>query len=81
MHVKQIIVRQFGRRVPLHRQRQIIGVHALAVIFYCNQSLAARLERYLNPPRARVQSILHQLFNRRRRPLNNLARRNLINQI
>ena len=78
LHIEQIVRRQLGRRVPFHRQRQVFRIHAFAVVLNRNQRLAPGLERYLNPRRPRVQRVLHQLLDRRRRAFDNLARRNLV---
>ena len=68
-------------RVPLDRQPRIVRVHSLAVVLDAHLPLAAELDVNRQPPRAGVDRVLDQLLDDRRRPLDDLARRNLVREI
>ncbi len=59
--------------VPLHAQRQLVRVHAAAVIGDLDPLDAAACEPHGDARGAGVQRVLDQLAHRRRRPLDHLA--------
>jgi hypothetical protein len=77
--VMQVIgLDELARRVGLERQEQVVGEHPLAVVGHPDQVLPAALDGDLDPPGLRVDRILHQLLHDRRRPLDHLARGDLV---
>jgi len=64
--------------VPLDRERQLRADDAAAVILDQDQALAAVAERHRDLARAGVERVLDQLLDRARRPLDDLARRNAV---
>ena len=58
----EVAVGQLGGGVALHRQRQILGVHAAAVVDDADQPAAAVLDDDLDPARAGVERVLDQLL-------------------
>ena len=76
----QMVVRQLGRAVPLHRQRQAVRRHAVAVIGDLDPRGAALVERDRDPPGPGVDRVLDQLLDHRGRPLDHLARRDPVDQ-
>ena len=76
----QIAVRQFGRGVPLHRQFEIGGVHAVAVVGDADQLSPAGLDRHLDPPRACIESVFNEFLHGRGRPLDDFAGGDSVNQ-
>src|SRR5262245_28012651 len=67
--------------MSLDREARVLSRHAFAVVFHSNQLLAAQLDGNPDPGRARIDSVLDQLLDDRRRPLDDLAGRDLIRQI
>ena len=68
-------------RVPLEREQCIVARHAAAVVCHAQEPAPARLHVHLYAPRARVQSVLHQLLRDRSRPLHHFARGDLIDEM
>ena len=62
------------------RQSEIVGVHAGAVVGDADQRATARFDRDLDPPRAGVERVLDQLLDRRRRPLDDFAGGDAVDQ-
>src|SRR5579864_2077710 len=59
------------------REYRVLAAHPAAVIADCDESRAAALDLDTDRLGAGVERILDQLFQRRGRPLHDLARRNL----
>jgi hypothetical protein len=64
--------------VALERHQRVVPAHALAVVNNPDQAPAALLDLYHQPPRSRVQGVLHQLLDHRSRPLHHLAGGDLV---
>ncbi|MEJ1970486.1 MAG: hypothetical protein WDN03_17940 [Rhizomicrobium sp.] len=71
--MRKIVVAQLGGRVALDRQRQVAGVHAVAVVLHQDEIGAAIRDRDVDPRCAGIQRVLDQLLRRRGRPLHHLA--------
>ena len=65
--------RQLRGRVPLHRERQVGGGDAAAVVDDLDQLDAAALDRDADAGRAGVDGVLDQLLDDRDRALDHLA--------
>ncbi len=76
----EIAVRKFGGGVALHRQFEVGGIHAGAVVDNADQSASASLDGHLDAPRAGVERVLDQLLHRRGRPLHHLAGGDAVDQ-
>ena len=61
-----------------HGQRQLVGRDAAAVVDDADQLAAALLHRHVDPRRAGVERVLDQLLDDARRPLDHLARGDLV---
>ena len=70
----EIAVGQFRRRVPLDGKREIGFVHAPPVVDDPDEPPSASLDRDFDRLRAGVERVLDQFLDRRRRPLDHLAR-------
>ncbi len=70
----QVAVGNFRRRVPLDAQREIGFVHAAPVVDDADQPSPAGFDRDLDRLRPGVERVLDQFLDRRRRPLDHLAR-------
>ena len=70
-----------ARRVALEREPRIIRAHPLAVILDAHKALAAHLDVHLDAARACVDCVFDELFDDRRRALDNLAGSDLIGEI
>ena len=70
-------VANLGGGVAAQRQNGVLPAHSAAVIRNHQQRSAAALDFYRNRPRSGVERVLDQLFERGRRALDHLARRNL----
>ena len=70
----QVAVGNFRRRVPLDAQSEIRFVHAAPVVDDADQPSPAGLDRDLDRLRPGVERVLDQFLDRRRRPLDHLAR-------
>ncbi|MBK6396018.1 MAG: hypothetical protein IPF73_16180 [Betaproteobacteria bacterium] len=68
------------RRMPRDRERQVLAVDAPAVVHDADALDAAAGEVHVDARRARVEAVLDQLLQRRRRPLDDLARRDLVDE-
>ena len=77
---REIAVGNFRGGVTLDREREIVGVHAEAVVADPDQASPARLDRDVDARRAGVERVLDQLLDRRRRPLDHLARGDAVDQ-
>src|SRR5271165_1497214 len=76
----QVAVGNFRGRVPLDRQAQIRLLHAAPIVGNADQPAPARLDRDLDVARARVERVLHELLDRRGRPLDHFAGGDAVNQ-
>src|SRR5262249_29886151 len=70
----EIVVVQLRRRVAFDGEREIVGVHADAVVLDKDQVRAARRHRDLDPRGASVERVLDQLLGGAGRTLDHLAR-------
>ena len=59
--------------MALDAEREVVGVHAGAVVADADQRPPARFDRRFDATRAGVERVLDQLLDRRRRPLDHLA--------
>ena len=69
----QIVARQLGGGMALHRQGQLLGRHAEPVVHHLDQIAPAVPEGDIDAPGAGVDGILHQLLHRGGRALDHLA--------
>ena len=69
---------ELARRVPLKCQRQVGPAHSPAVIDHLDQLPAGTLDEDLDSACSGVDRILDQLLDDRRRPIDNLARRDAV---
>lgn len=78
--VQQIVPRQLRRRVPVQRGLHLFRSHPAAVIRHADHAFSpvANIDR--NPVRPGVDRVFHQLLHGRGRSLDDLARRDLVNQ-
>ena len=67
--------------MPLEGERRLLARHPLAVVFDGDQLLAAELDLDGEPARAGVDGVLDQLPDDRRRPLDDLAGRDLVGEL
>ena len=70
-------VADLARRVAGERENGVASTHALAVVAHPDRAQAAFLELDDDAPRAGVERVLEELFHDRRRPLDDLAGRDL----
>src|ERR1700681_3663594 len=63
--------------MPAQREDRVLAAHPATVVADCDESRAAALNLDTDRLGAGVERILDQLFQRRGRPLHDLARRNL----
>ena len=77
---RQVAVRQLRGGMALDGEREVAGVHAVAVVDDADQLSPARLDRYLDPPRAGIERVLDQLLDGRGRPLDHLAGGDAVDQ-
>jgi hypothetical protein len=75
------VLGQLGGGVALERQRQVLGRHPLPVVGHAHQRGAAVAQVDGDPARAGVQRVLHQLLHDRRRPLDDLAGGDLVDEM
>ena len=73
--------RDLRRRVPLDRERELVARDAGAVVGDADAPDAAALEVDVDLRRARVERVLEQLLQRRRRTLDDLARGDLVDEV
>jgi hypothetical protein len=66
--------------VPLDREREIIGAHSGPVIDDADQAASAAVDRDVDGGGARVERVLDQLLDGGGRPLDHLARGDLIDK-
>jgi hypothetical protein len=78
--LEQVVIRQFRGAVALDGQRQLVPAHAVAVIGDRDQRLAAFAQRHLDAGRAGIDGIFDEFLDRRRRPLDDLAGGNTVNE-
>ena len=67
--------------MPLDGELRVLRPHALAVVLDANQLLAAELDGDRDPGRARIERVLDQLLDHRRRPLDDFSGGNLIGEV
>ena len=60
------------------RERQLVALHAAAVVGDPNQAAAALLQRNLDGARAGIDGVLDQLLDHRGRALDHLSRRDAV---
>ena len=77
--LEEVVIRQFRGAVTLDGQRQLVAAHALAVIGDGDQRLAAFPQRDVDARRAGIDRILDEFLDRRRRPLDDLAGGDTVN--
>ena len=70
-----------ARRVTLERQPRILRAHPIAVVLDAHEPLAAQLDVDLDAARAGVDGVFDELFDDRRRTLDNLAGGDLIGEV
>ena len=75
---KIAVLGEFGGGVAGQRKRQLVAVHAAAVVGDPNEAAAALLQRNLDGARACIDGVLDQLLDHRCRPLDYLSRRDSI---
>ena len=68
------------RRVPLERERRVLGPHSGAVVENGDSEDAAALDVDGDAARARVERVLDELLHRRGGPLDDLARGDLVHE-
>ena len=73
--------RELRRRVPLDREAQVLAADAVAVVGHADAPDAAALEVDVDLRRARVERVLEQFLQRRRRALDDLARGDLVDEV
>ncbi|MCY1549519.1 hypothetical protein D9M68_856890 [compost metagenome] len=66
--------------MPGQRQRQIVRSDATTVVTHPQQLDPTLLDIHLDAPGARVQAVLEQFLDHRSRPLDHLARGDLVGQ-
>ncbi len=76
----QVAVRQFRGGVALDAKREVDGVHAGAVVDDADEAAPARLDGDVDPRGARVERVLHQLLDGGGRALDDLARRDAVDE-
>ena len=64
--------------MALEGQQRVVAHHAAAVIGHLDKLLAARFHLHADPRRSRIQRVLQQLLQHRRRTLHHLARGDLL---
>ena len=62
----------------LEGQREVVGRHPLAVVGDADEVLPAPLDRHVDPRRPGVDGVLQQFLDHARRPLDHLARGDLV---
>jgi hypothetical protein len=67
--------------VAFDGQKSVLLGHPVAVVLHLDSSPARRHQPHHNARRTRIQRVLDQLLDYRRRTLDNLARRDLVGQI
>jgi len=75
-----VLAAQLGGGVALQREPRVGALHAAAVVAHPNQLAPAVEEIDLHPLRTGIERVLHQLLHHRRRPLDHLARGDLVAQ-
>ena len=70
----EIVVGELGGGVALHRQSEVGGGHAAAIVADGDERATAVLDRDLDPPGAGVDRVLDQLLDHRGRAFDHLAR-------
>ena len=69
---------ELARGVAFKRQQRVVVRHPVTIVDHANHALAADFHFDANGLRTRVDGILQQLFDHRRRPLDNFARRDFV---
>jgi hypothetical protein len=70
-----------ARGMPFDGKPRIFRLHPLAIVFDADLLLAAELHVDCEPPRTGVYRVFDQFLDDRRRPLDDLARGNLVREI
>ncbi len=70
----------FAGRMALHCQREFCAGYTLAVVTHPDQASAALLDLNLDSPCPGIKTVFCQFLDHRRRPLDDLARSDLVNQ-
>ncbi len=70
---QEIVVGELRGAMTLDRQRQLVAIHADAVVADDDEALPAFLQRDVDAGRAGIDRVLDQLFERGRRTLDDLA--------
>ena len=80
-HVFQIVeAADLAGGVRCHRQRQFIHGDAATIVAYANQSRTAGFDIHLDAASAGIKAVFHQFLDHRRRPLDDLASGDLIDE-
>ena len=77
---QQIVLGQFRGAVPLDRQDQLFRGHATAIVRDRDQMLAAFLHAHIDARGSGIDRVLDQFLDRRRRPLDDFARGNAVDE-
>jgi hypothetical protein len=78
-HLKQIVRdADLAGRMAGHRQRQLVGPDAAAIIADANQFAPPLLHRHVDVGRAGIDRVFQQFLDDTGRPLNHFARRDLV---
>ena len=76
---KQIVgLANLARGMGRDGQQQLLGRDAAAVVHDADQFHAPLLDRHVDPPRAGVDRVFHQLLHHARRPLDHFAGGDLV---
>jgi hypothetical protein len=78
--INEVVACELGSRVALDGEPEIIRSHAGAIVAHRDQRTAAVTQGGIDPPRAGVDGVLHQLLQRRRRAFHHLARGDAVHQ-
>src|SRR2546430_4462207 len=76
-----LVAAELGGRVPLERERQVLGRDADAVVGHPDQDGAAVPQVHRDAPGGGVEAVLHELLDRGGRALDDLARRDLVDEV
>ena len=76
--MQQIVIEQLGGGVAFDGERQFLGGHAAAVVLDGDEGTAAVADHDIDPRRSGVDGVLHQLLDDRRRPFDDLAGGNTV---
>ncbi len=71
---REVAVRKLRGRMPFHGKPEVVRTHAPSVVHDADEAPAARIDRHLDGGGARVDGVLDEFLDRRRRTLDHLAR-------